>query len=109
MSCISPSASKVISVFPDLVYYIPNSFSPNNDGLNDKFKVVGLGFIDLYNMKIYDRWGELLFETNNMNEGWDGKFQGNIVQNGVYIYRLTFRELGSKKRTFEKGNIHLIR
>ena len=107
-SC-SDTTSKIISVFPDLVYYIPNGFTPNSDGLNDVFNVIGLGYADMYSLKLYNRWGELLFESNKISEGWDGRFMGDIVQNGVYIYLVTFRDIGSKKRIFEEGNVTLIR
>ena len=107
-SC-SDTTSKTISVFPDLIYYIPNAITPNGDGLNDVFNVVGLGYADMYNLKIYNRWGELLFESNKISEGWDGRFMGEYVQNGVYIYLVTFRDIGSKKRIFKDGNVTLIR
>ncbi|MDB9883436.1 PKD domain-containing protein, partial [Bacteroidia bacterium] len=103
-SC-SDTTSQTISVFPDLIYYIPNAITPNGDGLNDVFNVVGLGYADMYNLKIYNRWGELLFESNKISEGWDGRFMGDIVQNGVYIYLVTFRDIGSKKRIFKDGNV----
>ena len=105
----SDTASKTISVFPDLVYYIPNGFTPNGDGLNDEFNLIGLGYVDMYNLKIYNRWGELLFESNNILEGWDGRFLGEIVQNGAYIYLVVFRDIGSKKRIIEEGEVTLIR
>ena len=84
-SC-SDTTSKTISVFPDLIYYIPNAITPNGDGLNDVFNVVGLGYADMYNLKIYNRWGELLFESNKISEGWDGRFMGEIcTKRGLYI------------------------
>jgi gliding motility-associated-like protein len=107
-SC-SDTISKTISIFPDLVYYIPNGFTPNGDGLNDVFNVIGLGYADMYNLKLYNRWGELLFESNKISEGWDGRFMSEIAQNGVYIYLVTFRDIGSKKRIFEDGKVTLIR
>ncbi len=107
-SC-SDTTSKTISVFPDLIYYIPNAITPNGDGLNDVFNVVGLGYADMYNLKIHNRWGELLFESNKISEGWDGRFMGEIVQSGVYIYIVTFRDIGSKERVFTSGNVTLIR
>ena len=107
-SC-SDTTSKTISVFPDLVYYIPSGFTPNGDGLNDEFNVIGPGYVDMYNLKLINRWGEVLFESNEILEGWDGRFMGEIVQNGVYIYLVTFRDIGSKKRIFENGKVTLIR
>lgn len=65
--------------------YVPNAFSPNGDGENDFFKVYGIEVID-FNLKIFDRWGALLFESNNLHLGWNGNFKGKRKENGVYVY-----------------------
>ena len=68
--------------------FFPNVFSPNGDGWNEYFNTVSPCAYDQYNMKIFSRWGELLFETNDatLEAGWDGTFNGQQVQEGVYIY-----------------------
>ena len=70
------------SVFPPTT---PDAFSPNGDGVNDVFFVRGGPFSKM-NLKIYDGWGALVFETDNIDEGWDGTYKGEKVQIGVYIY-----------------------
>ena len=67
--------------------YIPNAFSPNNDGINDEFNAEGEG-IRTFRMIIYNRWGEELFDIANMNIGWDGTYKGLPVEAGVYAYRV---------------------
>ncbi len=63
--------------------YIPNAFSPNNDELNDVFRIGGMSFGEL-DLKIFDRWGNLVFETRDALEGWNGKFKGRQMEIGVY-------------------------
>jgi gliding motility-associated-like protein len=75
------------TVKPPLLVYAPNSFSPNGDGLNDEFKFKGVG-IKSFNLLIYNRWGELMFETDNINNGWNGTLKGKEIQVGVYVYKV---------------------
>jgi gliding motility-associated-like protein len=64
--------------------YVPNSFTPNNNGLNDVFYAEGTD-ITTFRMRIFDRWGEMIFESNDINDGWDGIYKGNKVPNDVYV------------------------
>ena len=75
--------------------YIPNVFTPNGDGYNDEFQVFsGPGVTQINSMQIYDRWGEVVFQRTNLSpsafpditNGWDGRFQGKIMNPGVFIY-----------------------
>jgi len=72
--------------------WIPNAFTPDGDNLNDVFKPECLN-ISEFHMVIYDRWGTLVFESNQCNEGWDGKFKGEIAPFGIYSYVIEFREI----------------
>lgn len=67
--------------------YIPNSFTPDGDQYNNIFKVYGTNIADFY-LLIFDRWGEIIFESYNMDYGWDGTYKGKIVQDGVYVYKI---------------------
>lgn len=86
---------------------VPTGFSPNGDGTNDIVRVLGYG-IETMTFKIYNRWGELVFETNDQYQGWDGTYKGEPQEMDAYGYLLdvTFFD-GSKK--FKKGNITLLR
>ncbi|MCB9251127.1 MAG: gliding motility-associated C-terminal domain-containing protein [Flavobacteriales bacterium] len=87
--------------------YVPNAFSPNNDGINDLFKVQS-GAIKTYNLKIFDRWGEKIWETDNYDEHWDGTYKSSPVQLGVYVYIITFTDF--KDKVFGlNGTVHVIR
>jgi len=90
--------------------YFPNSFTPNGDNNNEVFKPMGEG-IDLtyYHFMIFDRWGEKLFETNNIAEGWDGTYKGNPVQSDAYIWKVKAKELYRNVNTEHSGYVNLLR
>ena len=69
---------------------IPNAFSPNYDGKNDNFRPLIGAPITNYLMQIWNRWGQLLYETRNYLQGWNGRYQGQIQENGTYIYHISF-------------------
>ncbi len=85
------TAYSTIIIRPEFLFWIPNAFTPNNNGLNDIFKPVVLGVHD-YNFLIFDRWGEKIFETHDMNEGWNGYFKGRLCTNDVFVYKIDFRD-----------------
>jgi len=95
-----------IQLTTDIYYYAPNSFSPNNDNLNDVFYLFGNGLND-FKMEIFDRWGSLLFYSTDQSLGWDGKFNGVICKNDSYIYKITFKGLNGKLN-LKQGYINLI-
>ena len=65
---------------------LPTAFTPNDDGNNDIFRVRAVGVTDIEIFRVYNRWGEQLFETTNLNEGWDGTYKDEPVEQGVYMY-----------------------
>ncbi len=75
-----------VKVEPVFTFYIPNSFTPDANGINDEFFGLGEGYTS-YSMWIYDRWGELIFESNDPDYHWDGTYKNKQVQEGVYSYR----------------------
>ena len=79
-----------------LFVYVPNSFTPNGDGRNDIFKPKFQGSLQLYTLRIYDRWGDLVFETRDVNQGWVGDKLGSeyYVPDGVYTYVLEYEAWG---------------
>lgn len=99
-----------IVVKPEFTIYIPNSFSPNEDGLNDVFYVSGTGLVEA-DFIVFDRWGEALITLNKdqaFNVGWDGRYQGELVKQDVYVYKITVLDIfGDKHELF--GHINLIR
>ena len=91
----------------DPYVFVPNAFTPNGDGKNDILYVRG-EVVREVSFKVYDRWGEKVFETTDLTKGWDGTFRGQPCEPGVYDYHLQVTCLGMK-RYFKKGNVTLIR
>ena len=88
--------------------YIPNSFTPNSDNKNDHFSPIFDCDITEYNFTIFNRWGELLFETTNPTNSWNGTFKGKICQTGIFIYLLKYKD---NKNTHQKkyGHVNLLK
>ena len=92
------STSNYAEVIPPVSIYIPSAFTPNGDGINDTFGVKGEGISD-FHIYIYDRWGEVIFESTNPRTQWDGKFKGKSVENGTYVYQLFAAGYSGKGKT----------
>lgn len=101
------SISNIYRVQLEPLLFIPNAFSPNNNRMNDLFEVKGK-FFQTFRLLIYNRWGELIFQTTNPDQGWDGTFNGKPVPSATYIYRVDVTDfLGLK--TVKQGGVLLIR
>jgi gliding motility-associated-like protein len=103
---------KQIEIKNELVFYIPNAFTPDGDDLNRTFQPVFTSGLDVYDyhLTIFNRWGEIVFESFNANNGWDGTY-GNkgLVEDGSYVWLIEFGETMSDKKHVEKGNVIVIR
>ncbi|MES2780471.1 MAG: gliding motility-associated C-terminal domain-containing protein [Bacteroidota bacterium] len=90
--------------------FFPNVFSPNNDGLNDGYAPMGKDLVS-FNMKIYNRWGQLIFQTNDLNKTWNGMLKGEAATADVYIYTAIYSGYINKRlREFtSKGSFTLLR
>ncbi|MBL4586290.1 MAG: PKD domain-containing protein, partial [Flavobacteriales bacterium] len=96
-----------IKVEPIFTFYIPSAFTPNADYKNETFYGEGEGFTE-YNMRISDRWGELLFESNTQKNGWDGSYLGKPVEAGIYVYEFYVLDINSESHTYS-GSLTLFR
>lgn len=106
--CLGTTQTYKITVLPlskDL--YVPNVFSPNNDGKNDIFYVYG-NYISKIELQIFNQWGQHITTITDKNQGWDGKFKGNPQPVGVYVYVLKV-EMQDKREINMKGSITLVR
>ena len=104
--CEDLSEIVIVNVVPITQLFIPNSFTPNNDEHNELFVIKGMNVVT-FSIKIFDRWGEQLFESDSIDKYWDGKFNTKKVQQGAYYYNIEV--LGEDKQIFEKsGEIKVI-
>jgi gliding motility-associated-like protein len=95
------------TVKPPLLVYSPNSFTPDDDGLNEEFRFRGVG-IKSFKMLIYNRWGELMFQSENIDNGWDGTYKGKGMPVGIYVYKV--RAVNYENIEFEDtGKLMLIK
>lgn len=105
------TASQLLEIIPVVAFYVPNAFSPNNDGRNDVFRGFGpAGGRDGFEFSVFSRWGDRIFYTTNPEQGWDGTHQtsGEPVPQGSYVYYMTF--IGPEgERVDKKGLVHLVR
>jgi gliding motility-associated-like protein len=87
--------------------FVPNAFSPNNDGNNDYFQIKGMNLQSL-TLTIYDRWGRVAYESKSLDEGWDGTTEGKAAAEGVYMFKLVGLDYEGKPLTYN-GSVTLIR
>ena len=105
--CSNQDYVTITVVEPELELFIPNVFSPNGDGHNDLFVVEGSG-LNEFNIKVFDRWGQLIFESEDQNISWDGLHNGKQLNTAVFAYTLTFTDnLGDQQ--VMSGNVTLIK
>ena len=106
------TATDEIKIIEECPYYIwiPNSFTPNNDGKNDEFKIVTEN-LESYQLMIFNRWGELVFQSNISTNAWNGTFKGKEVAEGIYTYRVKFSYYEQKNlvNKIKSGSIRLVK
>jgi gliding motility-associated-like protein len=109
----SDIAEATIIINDIILFYVPNIFTPDNDDYNEIFKpIFTSGFDPLnYHLMIFNRWGELIFESYNASIGWDGTYttEDKLVQDGVYVWKIEFKETMSDKRHTEQGHVTLLK
>lgn len=105
--CLDTASVKVKIDVNTTDVFVPNAFTPNNDGRNDIFKVYGSS-IRYVEMKIFDQWGKSIHETNNNSTGWDGSHKGKPQPAGIYMYVIKIK-LENEDSFIRKGTLNLIR
>jgi gliding motility-associated-like protein len=115
VSMISPYCSsyvdsmKVIFSICDTCIGVPNAFTPNNDGMNDNFKVIVYCPVSDFHMTIFNRWGQKVFESKDPEEYWNGSVMGVMGDNGVYVYEIEYHSIATHLVKKLTGNIMLFR
>ena len=103
------SIVKKLSVLEDVTFFVPNSFTPNGDNNNEMFMPKAVG-IKKYHMDIFDRWGQLLYSTSDIEKGWDGKAKkgGDVLPPDVYVYKISVTQSSGKPKQYV-GHVTLIK
>ena len=105
------SVTKTIIAKEPIIYYIPNTFTPNSDEVNNTFKPIFFSGLDIfnYNLTVFNRWGEIVFISKNVEYGWDGTYGDKMVESGTYIWRLEFKEKNKYKKQNRTGHVNVLR
>lgn len=109
------TAYSYIEVLEDLIYYVPNAFTPDGDIVNQTFQPVFTSGFDPFNyyLRIFNRWGEVIFESADASIGWDGSYtlNGNVnpCQSGVYIWTIEFKSPNNDEKQVITGHVSLLR
>ena len=105
------STSVTVKIEDELIFHIPNAFTPDGDEYNNTFVPVFYSGFDpfSYTLTIYDRWGEILFESHNVDAGWDGTYNGELAKEGSYSWTIRFRDAGNDKKFVYSGHVSLIK
>lgn len=102
------SVTRSVLIVPPFDAYVPSSFTPNNDGINDYFGMEGVEFIGSFEMGIFNRWGQEIFHSLDLNNQWDGRYNNTPMPGGMYTFAITITD--AEGRPYEiNGTIQLIR
>jgi len=106
----SDTTYKTVVIEDDVVIYVPNTFTPNGDGVNESFYAQGVGINEKdFSMMIFDRWGEKIFQSNSLNEAWNGKINDKLlVDNETFIWKIIYKS-GSGDRLMKSGHVTLVK
>ena len=105
--CENTDSIYIEVIIPNDKVFIPNAFSPNNDGENDRFYVRGLDIREM-EMQIFNRYGKMIYQSNDIDDGWDGTLYGQELTKDVFIYvvKVTFNDY---KTEHYQGNVSLVK
>ena len=100
-----------IRVTEEEIFYVPNAFTPDGDNFNEYFRAVFTSGFDPYDytMLIFNRWGEIIWESHNYDVGWDGRYGGQIVQDGTYTWKIEVKTTATDERRVYTGHVNVIR
>jgi gliding motility-associated-like protein len=101
------STEKLLRIDPYFIVYIPNTFTPDGDGRNDKFFVKGIGIMEIQYF-IFDRWGNRIWEGYNLDSAWDGTYKGETVQIDTYVYKIKIKDVFDKWHTYH-GHVNVVK
>ncbi|MEX2485747.1 MAG: gliding motility-associated C-terminal domain-containing protein [Brumimicrobium sp.] len=102
---------KPIYFKPEFMVHVPNAFTPDGDDVNNTFQPVFPPDVDItqYELLIFNRWGEVLFESRDYNVGWDGTYGGKVAQDGVYIWKINLTEGNNNNKISLEGHVSLLK
>lgn len=110
LGCLD-SFTTIIQVNEEVIYYIPNTFTPDGDEYNQTWQPIFTAGFDPFDwhITIMNRWGQVIFESSDPEEGWDGTFNGRMVQDGTYVWTIEFKTIASDERRTDTGHVNITK
>jgi len=107
----SDTAYSTVIVKDVLIFYVPNIFTPDNDSFNQVWQPIFTAGVDPYDfhLTVFNRWGEIVWESYDYNAAWNGMYGGSLVQDGVYVWKIEFKETMSDKRHHYTGHVTILK
>ena len=108
---VEESLQVVVTECPGIIYWVPNTFTPDGNEFNQTFGPIITEGIDVndFNFTVFNRWGEVVWESNDLNNSWDGMYNNKMCPDGVYTWKLTFNVFNNDGKITNHGFICLIR
>jgi len=105
------TAYQTITIIEDEIFYVPNTFTPDGDSYNETFKAIFTSGYDPFNftMLIFNRWGEIIWESHDWSVGWNGTYGGKIVPDGIYTWKIEVKTTANDERRMFTGHVNVIR
>jgi len=105
----SDSITKLVEVGPEVVLYVPNTFTPDGDGFNEKWRpyIDGIN-VQQFHLMVFNRWGEVMWESFNPEASWDGTYGGKVVKTGTYVWRITAGDPNSDEKFEWQGHVNIL-
>lgn len=105
------SVTNIVYIEEEIIFYVPNAFTPDGDEYNNDFQSVFTSGFDpgSYTLVVYNRWGEALFESHNVEVGWDGTYGGERCQVGTYPWTIRFKETKSDRKLVYRGHVSIVK
>ena len=102
------STSNTANLKKSTSLFMPTAFTPDSDGINDQFGAKGINVRD-FHLEVFNRWGEKIFESTDINTHWDGTYQGSAAQQGSYVYNVTAYDMETNENISTAGTVALLR
>ena len=104
------TSRQIVEVLSEVILYVPNTFTPNGDAFNNTWRMSIAGVeAESFQLTVYNRWGAAIFQTNNIDHGWDGTHNGDDIPSGIYSYTVKAKDAISSEQYEWSGNVTIIR
>ena len=108
LGCVDTNCIE-LEIADELILFVPNTFTPDGNALNNEFRAIASTEVETFEIQIFNRWGEVIFESKNIDAGWDGTYKGKLCQDGVYTWKIKYKETDNPEPIYMQGHVTLIK